>query len=190
MKVLLRRLSCGVRRSGSPAQAQSCRCRKWLPTKYFERAQNHTNYRQSRYLQRVINSLRTHMPINLETRYVIFKSYRLHWRRPSLHFWMCQSAYQQFCSATGRCTCSVCLYCPCPFEREFPRSMFRKREPICMAPSFSWSYVFVLLIWGYVKDQVYSQRVKTLGWTQNTDLCSSCKCYKAHITEHLARGGL
>jgi hypothetical protein len=47
-------------------------------------------------------------------------------------------------------SCSFCWHYPWLFEREFHRSMGRKRKGKCVAPQFSWPYAFGLFSLGAV----------------------------------------
>jgi hypothetical protein len=58
---------------------------------------------------------------------------------------------------------------------------------VCPPPLFFWSYNFGLFfLSGYVKVQVYSQRVNTLDELESTVHCRNCKGYKGYVTARMA----
>jgi hypothetical protein len=74
-------------------------------------------------------------------------------------------------------------------ECEFPMLIGGKR-PTAWPPNSPELMPLSFFCWGYAKDWVYSQRVNKLDELKSADNCSKCRCYKEHVTAHLAKGGL
>jgi hypothetical protein len=68
--------------------------------------------------------------------------------------------------------------------------MDRMRRINCVALSFSLTYVFRYFLWGYVGEQVHSQRVNMLVELKARITAAIANANKGYVTVRPARGGL
>jgi hypothetical protein len=62
----------------------------------------------------------------------------------------------------------------------FPGWFMGRGGPIVWGPCSPDLTPLDIFLWGYMKDQAYSQR-ECVERTQSTDQCSNCRCYKGHV---------
>jgi hypothetical protein len=61
----------------------------------------------------------------------------------------------------------------------------RKKRTNCVALSFYWLYSFGILSLGLCERPGLEPMKGYAGWTQDTDHCSSCKCYKEGMLQRV-----
>jgi hypothetical protein len=113
----------------------------------------------------------------------------------AIHFYicfvkLCSSATQkQSHSLTEQCTCSFAHIVHNYWNFNLPGRWIGTGGPVTWPPRSPDFTPLNFFLWGYVKDQMYSQRVNTPVNSKHKFL-SSCKCYNGHIKACMTRGVL